>query len=96
MLQEYGTLEEIYEVIENNPEKELKEFFKTLGIKQSPIGKLLANKEVAFLSKDLATIVTDSSAYDALTLDELQLQWDVEGTKAVFKELEFNSLLEKL
>lgn len=50
LLREYGTIEGIYEVIENNPEDELKKFFKEdLGIKQSPIAKLLkkSNIEIA-------------------------------------------------
>jgi len=50
LLQEYGDLETIYDVIEHTPEEELKTFFKEeLGIKQSPIAKLLkkSNAEMA-------------------------------------------------
>lgn len=47
LLREYGTIEGIYEVIENSPEDELKTFFKEeLGIKQSPIAKLLKKSNI--------------------------------------------------
>lgn len=49
-MNEYSSIEGIYDVIENNPEEELKKFFKEeLGISQSPIGKLLkkSNREIA-------------------------------------------------
>lgn len=47
LLREYGSIEGIYEAIENNPEDELKTFFKEeLGIKQSPIAKLLKKKNI--------------------------------------------------
>lgn len=97
LLKEYGTLEAIYDVVENNSEDELKKFFKEeLGIKQSPIKKLLEQKESAFLSKDLATIDCCLPGYEGLTLNDLELNLDIEGTKAEFMKLEFKSLVEKL
>lgn len=50
LLKEYGDIESIYELIENNPEEELKQFFKDeLGISRSPIANLLkkSNVEIA-------------------------------------------------
>jgi DNA polymerase-1 len=97
LLQEYGTLEKLYEVLESEEEEELKQFFKdSLGIKRSPIKNLLEQRDSAFLSKQLATIDCDLPGYDELTLENLELSLDIEGTKAKFMELEFKSLLEKL
>ena len=97
LLQEYGTLEALYEVLENRPEDELKQFFKEyLGITRSPIKNLLEQKDSAFLSKDLATIDCDLPGYESLTLDDLQVALDIESTKSEFAKLEFKSLLEKL
>lgn len=106
LLQEYGTIESIYEVIESTPEKELKQFFKdSLGISRSPIANLikeptedepLVGKTAALLSKELATIKTDLNEFLDKSLNELELHLDEEKTKAVFLEYEFKSLLEKI
>lgn len=106
LLQEYGSIEGIYEVIENTPEKELKQFFKEeLGIKQSPIAKLLkeptadepiAGKKAAFLSKELATIKIDLEPFNTYVLSDLEVHLDKEETLKKFKELQFKSLIEKL
>lgn len=108
LLKEYGTLEAIYEVIENTPEKELKAFFKDeLGISRSPIGNLtkeptvedpnpIVGKKAAFLSKDLATIRTSIEEYANVSLDEVRLNLNKEKAKNKFLELEFKSLIDKL
>lgn len=68
LIQEYGSIEVLYEMIEDldaKEEKELKEFWKTgLGITRAPLANLLKasteeevlGKESAFLSKALGTI----------------------------------------
>jgi len=106
LLKEYGNIEGIYEVIENNPEKELKKFFKEeLGIKQSPIAKLLkeptdaeplVGKKAAFLSKELATIKTDLEPFNGYSLEDLKFNFDKEKTRNKFRELEFKSLIDKI
>lgn len=96
LLQEYGSLEAIYEVIENTEESEMKEIFKTLGIKKSPITNLLENKDIAFLSKELATIKIDMEAYALLKLEDVEVHFDAKSAKEKYAELEFKSLLEKL
>lgn len=94
LIKEYGTLENIYEVIENEPEKELKEFFKTnLGIKRSPIKNLVEQKEIAFLSKKLATVKTDLEPFNSMDLRELELSLDKGKMRAAFEDLQFKSLL---
>jgi DNA polymerase-1 len=97
LIKEYGTLENIYEVIETESEKELKEFFnKELGIKRSPIKNLIEQKEIAFLSKKLATIKTDLEPFNSMDLSELELNLNKEKIRASFEDLEFKSLLEKI
>lgn len=94
LLKEYKTLERIYEVIENeNPEK-LRLFFRDeLGIKVSPIKKLLNNTELAFISKDLATIDTNMEEFKDIKLSDLKFILNREKTKRKFEELEFESLV---
>ena len=81
LLNQYQTLDNIYAHLEEIPAR-----FKT---------KLEAGKESAYLSEDLATIRTDV----AITLDMDQAKtgkWDIETIVAIFKELEFKSLLARL
>ncbi len=97
LLNEYSNLENIYNALESESEKELKLFFKEhLGIKRSPIKSLMEQKEIAFLSKELATINRDLEGYENLTLDALQLNINIDGLKAEFEKLEFDSLLAKI
>ncbi len=82
LLKEYGSIEEIYENLE----------------KISPVGvrnKLEAEKDEAFLSKQLATIITDIPM--KFNLDDCVVHdFDVEQVRALFMELEFFSLMKKL
>lgn len=95
LINEYGSVEQIYKVIEACPsEKEQKELAKywkeKLGINRSPIKALLENKENAFLSKKLATIVTDVSVPDELETYRCCLNED--ALNQIIRELEFKSL----
>lgn len=95
LLAEYGTVEGIYEAIESAEgkaeEKELTDFWKTsLEIKRSPLNALKRDKEMAFLSKELATIKTDIP-FD-LELSHFVTNIDSKGFAEVVKEFEFNSL----
>lgn len=103
LLQEYGTIENIYDAIEGlSPEEEIdmKLFLKELGISRSPLANLLkvaegeiVGKEAAFLSKKLATIVTDIPEYSNVNLDDIVIQLDEQKMKQKFAELEFKSFL---
>jgi DNA polymerase-1 len=100
LLQEFKTVEGIYDFVENSSEKEIKEMFKELGITRSPLSKLieesdtkLAGKKAAMLCKQLATIKCDISELDNVTLDSLKLDIDKESMKNIFAELGFTSLL---
>ena len=87
LLQEYGTVEEIYNQLED--ERSFKETCKELGIR-SPIKALTEGKDMAFLSKTLATIKTDPLP---VTLEDLRVKVNQESLNNIFRELEFTSLV---
>lgn len=100
LLQEFKTVEGIYDFVENSTEKKIKELFKELGITRSPLSKLieesdrkLAGKKAAMLCKQLATIKCDIKELDNVTLDSLRLEINKEAMKNIFTELGFVSLL---
>ncbi|WCK57191.1 5'-3' exonuclease H3TH domain-containing protein (plasmid) [Aneurinibacillus sp. Ricciae_BoGa-3] len=102
LLQEFTNIEGLYEYIEDTPEKEIKAFFKSLGINRSPLSYLtktsdtqLVGKASALLSKTLATIDCQVPDLVDVQLDDLALRIDMDGRKRVYKELAFKSLLEK-
>ncbi|HEY9061593.1 MAG TPA: DNA polymerase I [Pseudobacteroides sp.] len=84
LVKNLGTIENIYENLDKVEKKSVKQ-------------KLEANKELAFLSKRLATI--DRNAPERCGLDNLQSlqRKDVDREKlfALFKRLEFKSFIEK-
>ncbi|MBI3763787.1 MAG: DNA polymerase I, partial [Chloroflexi bacterium] len=88
LLQQYGTLDKIYKNLDKIPAR-----FKS---------KLEAGKQNAYLSKQLATIVTDVdlpfdlSACAAPRLKGLPLNYDRERVAELFRVLEFRSLLTRL
>jgi len=81
LLNQYGTLEEIYEHLD-----EVSGRFRS---------KLEDGREIAFLSRDLGRIVTDAPV--ELDLDACRLaDYDRTAVTAVFQELEFRSLMNRL
>jgi len=82
LIQNFGTLEGIYESIDSP--------LITKGVRE----KLLADKDNAFLSRTLAKI--DTSAPIGKKLEELRIcEWDRSGLYSKFLELELNSLITK-
>ena len=78
---EYGSIEKIYENIDEIKTQKLKE-------------KLVENKDMAFLSKRLGTIIKDMTL--DISIDELSLK-DIKNEKVfnIFKKLEFESLIKR-
>jgi 5'-3' exonuclease len=102
LLQEFGTMEDIYDFIESNDEDTIKDMFKSLGIKRSPLSLLtktsdteLVGKEAAELSKKLATINLEIGALQGITVEQLALGIDEVGQRRVFERFAFKSLLEE-
>lgn len=81
LLVEYGTLEKVYENIDN--------------IKGSVHDKLVNDKENAFMSKKIATIYKDVPL--DITLNDLKYEGpNIAELKAIYEDLEFSSLLKTL
>lgn len=81
LISEYGDLESIYENIDTISGKKLKE-------------RLLENKELAFLARDLATIKTDMDfSYE---LDDFVQQFHLSEVKPMFESLGFTKLTPRL
>jgi len=101
LLNEFETVEGIYDFLEDQDEVEAKMFIRDLGIKRSPYNLLmqtsqseLVGKESALLSKKLATIKRDIPELQQVSLDALFLNINEIGKRQAFEALEFKSLLE--
>ncbi|MBW2051449.1 MAG: DNA polymerase I [Deltaproteobacteria bacterium] len=82
LIQEYGTLDNIYENLDNVKQASLKK-------------KLIEHKEEAYLARDLAHLKTDADL--KLTLDEMRItEPDVEELRRLYKELDFTRFLADL
>ena len=85
MLEKYGNLEGIYENIDSLTELP--------GIGKSLVNNLIEDKELAFISRELATI-------ELLNLgvkeEELEYKKDTKKLLELFKTLEFKSLIKKM
>ncbi len=81
LIQKFGTLEELYNHLDEVPQKGVRE-------------KLSANRETAFLSKQLVTIETEAPV--AVNFHELRVaQPDTQRLLKLFEELEFKLLAER-
>lgn len=101
LINEYNTIENLYDYIRDlskDEEKELKTFWKELGIKRSPLSHLLKTSDTeivgeksAILSKQLGKIKCDIDI-DA-TLDDFKYEFDKDRCVKAFKKLEFKSII---
>ena len=99
LLAEYGTVEKIYEAIDEcDGDKALKalatSWKENLGISRSPMKALVEYRDMAFLSKDLAQIRRDFPLDK--TLDDFRISIDKDKAVKLFNEYGFKSLVEKL
>lgn len=85
MVQTYGTIEKIYEELEEG---------KAETIKGKTREKMLENKELAFLSKTLGTINLEVPI--AETMQELEVkEWNKKEVYEIFKKLRFQRYIER-
>lgn len=82
LIREFHTLENLYENIDEVSGKKLKE-------------KLVDGKTAAFMSKKLGTIVRDVPIDESLD-DFKKLDYDYEKLSELYREFEFNSMLDRL
>ena len=99
LLAEYGTVEKIYEAIDEcDGDKALKalatSWKENQGISRSPMKALVEYRDMAFLSKDLAQIRRDFPLDK--TLDDFKISIDKDKAVKLFNEYGFKSLVEKL
>jgi DNA polymerase-1 len=91
LLQLYGTIEEVFNRLEEEPENLQKEF-KENKIKMK-VEKLEEHKEIALMSKKLATIEQNVPVVEDLEIREIMYIEKEFDMKEQFKKLEFKSLL---
>lgn len=99
LLNEYGSIEEIYAAIEEcqedaKKEKELVAFWKEIGVKVSPLKKLKAGKEEVLLSQQLAQMKRDITL--PYEIDDFAFKIDKEELKKVLIEYEMNSIQKEI
>lgn len=93
LLKEFGTLENLYEKLEKLTDKQI---IDSPALSKNVVEKLKTNKEMAFFSKKLSTICLDVPL--KITLKELdwQKKYDIDKIKALFNELNFQTLIKRL
>lgn len=84
LIQRYGSIENLYEKIEKGED----------DLKGKQREKIVANKELAFLSKTLGAINLEVPITD--TLEDFKVEeWDKPKVLALFKELNFNRYIDR-
>lgn len=101
LINKYKTIENLYDTIRNlskDEEKEIKESWKEIGIKRSPLNYLLKTSDTelcgeqsALLSKQLSKIKCDIEL--DVTLDDFKYEFDKDRCVKAFEKLEFKSLI---
>jgi DNA polymerase-1 len=87
LIQEFGTIEKMYEAIEKDDDR--------LGkFKPRIIEILKKERENVFLGKKLVTLVSDAPV--DFHLEDCKIKIDLDSVAAVFKELGFVSLIKKI
>jgi len=103
LLNEFGTIEAIYEYIENTPENEAKAFFKDeLGIARSPIANLLkksneeiANEAVSLLEKEYNKKLVKEAKDLFKTVEDKAIKEEAKGLNKLEEE-EFKTVVMRL
>ena len=84
LIQEYGSIENLYEKVENNQD----------DLKGKQREKIVENKELAFMSKTLGTINLNVPITDNLEDFKVE-EWDKPKVLELFKELNFNRYIDR-
>ena len=86
LIKKYGTIDNLYKEVENNPN--------LLDIRGKLKEKIIANKELAYLSKKLGKIDTEVPVEEQIEDLKLQ-QWNKSDVYSLFKYLRFNRFIER-
>ena len=84
LIQKFGSIEKLYELIEKNED----------DLKGKQREKIVENKELAFLSKTLGTINIEVPIKDTLENFKVE-EWDKLKVLEIFKELNFSRYIER-
>ena len=85
LIQKYGSIEHLYEELDAGRAED---------VKGKTREKIVDNKELAFLSKKLGTIILDAPI--GFTVEDLKVkEWNNEEVLSIFKELRFNRYIER-
>lgn len=90
LIQNFGTIEEMYRSLEKKPH-----LFTEVGIKERVVDLLTKHKEEAEFSKMLATIRRDAPIEFSLPAKKWREEVDISAIEAFFGELEFRSLVQR-
>ena len=86
LIRNYGTIDNLYNEVENNPN--------LLDVRGKLKEKIIDNKELAYLSKDLGKINTEVPIEEKIEDLKLQ-QWNKPDVYSLFKYLRFNRFIER-
>ena len=95
LIQKFGSLDGLYKSLEKQKTKGKRQKVKG-EVSEKLAGKLLENKERAYFSKQLSTLVTDLDTDFSLGKADWRKNMDQSKIETIFKELGFNSLLKRL
>lgn len=90
VIKEFGSLENLYQELEKNKDKEIK------SVSEKLKEKLLENKKQAFFSKQLSVIVTDLDVDFSLAKSDWRKNLKLDEIERIFRDLGFASLLRRL
>jgi len=93
LLKEFGTLENLYEKLDKLTEKQI---IDSPSLSKNVVEKLKTNKEMAFFSKKLSTICLEVPLEVGLKDLDWQKKYDINKIKALFNELNFQTLIKRL
>ena len=96
LIQKFGNLEKLYESIAEVKSKKLKVKSEDKILSEKLIQKLLDNKDMAFFSKKLSTIIKDVELDFELDKAEWLKHLNKDEVKKLLKELGFYSLIKRL
>ncbi|MEX1063894.1 MAG: DNA polymerase I [Candidatus Paceibacterota bacterium] len=96
LIKEFGSLDNLYKSLEKAEKGKDKKQTEKGSISPKLAEKLLENKDQAFFSKQLSTIVTDLDIDFSFKKAEWRKNLDLKKLESIFKELGFLSLLKRL
>lgn len=91
LIQNFGTIENIYKVLKKDPEK-----IKAKGMTDRIVNLLLEGEDDALFSKMLATIRRDAPITFALPQSVWKDSFDIKTAEELFQELEFRTMTARL